>query len=170
MKRKERGTAIVEFALVFPLVLFLLFVIIEFGILIYNQQVITNASREGARAGVMLRYSGTPPSPKRLNANEIITITKNLTGRLITFASGTDTPTTTVCLGGCVDSNTNLCNKTCDNTNYNCKGYNDPLDGLQVNVNYTYTFGALPGLYRMLFGNNGTTNLVLRARTTMRCE
>lgn len=48
----ERGAALVEFALVFPILLLLLMGIVEFGLLFYNKQVLTNASREGARAGI----------------------------------------------------------------------------------------------------------------------
>ncbi len=39
----------VEFAIVAPLLFVLLFGIIEFGVMLYDQAVITNASREGAR-------------------------------------------------------------------------------------------------------------------------
>jgi len=45
----EQGSAIVEFALILPILLLILFGIINFGILMYNQAVITNAAREGAR-------------------------------------------------------------------------------------------------------------------------
>ncbi len=48
----QRGVAAVEFAIVLPLLLFLFIGITEFGIAYYNKQVITNASREGARAGI----------------------------------------------------------------------------------------------------------------------
>lgn len=49
----HRGASAVEFALVLPLLIVFVFGIIEFGLLMYNQQVITNASREGARAGIV---------------------------------------------------------------------------------------------------------------------
>ena len=45
----EAGSAVVEFALVLPILLLILFGIINFGVLLYNQSVITNASREGSR-------------------------------------------------------------------------------------------------------------------------
>ncbi|MBW2187820.1 MAG: pilus assembly protein [Deltaproteobacteria bacterium] len=50
--KNNRGAALVEFALVLPLLLLLLVGLIEFGLLFYNKQVLTNASREGARAGI----------------------------------------------------------------------------------------------------------------------
>ena len=51
--RCQQGASAVEFALVLPLLLLLTFGIIEFGILLYDKAVITNASREGARAGIV---------------------------------------------------------------------------------------------------------------------
>ena len=53
----EKGAAAVEFAIVLPLLLLLIFGIIEFSAVFYNQAVITNASREGARAGIVYRWS-----------------------------------------------------------------------------------------------------------------
>jgi hypothetical protein len=50
----QRGAQIVEFALVLPFLLVILFLIFDFGFLVYNQAVITNASREAARAGSVL--------------------------------------------------------------------------------------------------------------------
>jgi len=51
--RNDHGGALVEFAIVMPLLLLIVGGIIEFGVLFYNKQVITNASREGARAGIV---------------------------------------------------------------------------------------------------------------------
>ena len=50
--KEQKGAALVEFAIVISLLVILVFGIIEFGLLIYNQAIITNASREGARAGI----------------------------------------------------------------------------------------------------------------------
>lgn len=51
--KREEGAAAVEFALVLPILILILFGIIEFGFALYNKEVITNASREGARAGIV---------------------------------------------------------------------------------------------------------------------
>ncbi len=48
-----RGLAAVEFALVLPVLLLVLFGIINFGALMYDQAVVTNAAREGARWAAM---------------------------------------------------------------------------------------------------------------------
>jgi Flp pilus assembly protein TadG len=52
-RRKRFGAAAVEFALVAPLFFLLVFGMIEFGRMVMIQQVITNASREGARKAVL---------------------------------------------------------------------------------------------------------------------
>ena len=50
--KNQKGAAAVEFAIVLPLLILLFIGICEFGLLWYNNQVIINASREGARAGI----------------------------------------------------------------------------------------------------------------------
>lgn len=47
------GAAVVEFAIVAPLFFLLIFGMIEYGRMVMVQQVITNASREGARRAVL---------------------------------------------------------------------------------------------------------------------
>ena len=51
--RKRRGAAVVEFAVVSPVLILLIFEILEFGRLVMVQQVLTNASREGARRAIL---------------------------------------------------------------------------------------------------------------------
>jgi hypothetical protein len=60
MRRKiasQDGAAMVEFTLLIIPLMIITFGIIEVGLMVYNSQVITNASREGARAGIV----GTDP-------------------------------------------------------------------------------------------------------------
>lgn len=52
-RKKRLGVAAVEFAVVAPLFFLLLLGMIEIGRMVMVQQVITNASREGARIGVL---------------------------------------------------------------------------------------------------------------------
>ena len=52
VKNPERGAVLAELAIVLPFLLLILVGIIELGLLFYNQQVLTNASREGARTGI----------------------------------------------------------------------------------------------------------------------
>jgi Flp pilus assembly protein TadG len=52
-RRNRRGAAAVEFAVVAPVFFLLIFGMIEYGRMCMVQQVITNASREGARLAVL---------------------------------------------------------------------------------------------------------------------
>ena len=52
-RRKRRGAAVVEFAVVAPVFFLLVFGMIEYGRMVMVQQIITNASREGARQAVL---------------------------------------------------------------------------------------------------------------------
>jgi hypothetical protein len=49
----ERGVSALEFTIIAPLVFVLIFGMIEFGIFFYDKAMITKASREGTRAGIV---------------------------------------------------------------------------------------------------------------------
>lgn len=66
----ERGAVAAEFALLLPVLLTILFGTIEFGMIMYGREVVTNATREGARAGIV-------QGPPKRTAGEIITIANN---------------------------------------------------------------------------------------------
>lgn len=51
----ERGVVALEFVLVFPFLMTVLFGIVDTSLLLCDKAVITNASREAARAGVVVR-------------------------------------------------------------------------------------------------------------------
>ena len=52
-RKTERGQAVVEMALVLPILLMLVFGIIEFGRILNTYMIVTNLSREGAREGAV---------------------------------------------------------------------------------------------------------------------
>lgn len=80
--RHQGGTAAVEFALLLPVLLGLLLGTVDVGWMLYDKAVITNASREGARAGIVLR------NPK-LSNTEIANIVQQYTqANLISMRSG----------------------------------------------------------------------------------
>jgi Flp pilus assembly protein TadG len=58
LARGEAGGVAVEFAIILPILVLLVFGIIDFGHAWYIKQVVTNASREGARYGT--RFTGSP--------------------------------------------------------------------------------------------------------------
>ena len=53
--RHQRGAAAVEFALLLPVLMAMLMGALEMGLILYDKAVLTNATREGARAGIVLR-------------------------------------------------------------------------------------------------------------------
>ena len=111
----ESGTALIEFAIVLPLLITILFGTIEFGLLMFNKQVLTNASREGARYGIVSqtdRYTNT----------DIGSVVNNYcASHLVTFGA-TNTPITT--------SNADTAASFGDN--------------LSVSVTYNYDFLVMP--------------------------
>ncbi|PYE21384.1 TadE-like protein [Paraburkholderia silvatlantica] len=93
-RHAQRGVAAVEFALVLPVLLILLFGIIEMGLFLYDKAVITNAAREGARAGVVLK------SPKP-TASDVQTVVTNYTSSyLLTFGAQNTPVVVTTGAGG----------------------------------------------------------------------
>jgi len=66
-----RGSAVVEFALILPILLTLVFGIIEMGSAWYSKQMLVNASREGARFGAM--FNGADNAQVIAFVNQILT-------------------------------------------------------------------------------------------------
>ncbi len=58
--RDERGQTMTEFALVLPLLAFLLFAVIQFGITFHNYVMIADATRAGARKAAVSRDLANP--------------------------------------------------------------------------------------------------------------
>jgi Flp pilus assembly protein TadG len=54
--RGERGSQLIEFSLVLPLLLLVMLGIVDFGFLFQRYEVLTNAAREGARVAVLPGY------------------------------------------------------------------------------------------------------------------
>lgn len=76
----NRGASLVEFALILFALVLLLFGIVDWGLYFFNRQVITNATREGARAGIVSREV-------RLTENEIRNVVLDYSNQyLVTFA------------------------------------------------------------------------------------
>jgi Flp pilus assembly protein TadG len=125
--RDQNGGAAVEFALILPLFILLIFGIIEFGLLLYNEQILTNACREGARAGIVVR------SPTRLSNPEIITVVKNYAKKyLITFGSDT-----------LEDADIGLLTINNDSTTFNPATDRCTSFGCDLKVTFTYHYDFL---------------------------
>lgn len=79
---KIRGTSIMEFAFVAPVMVLIFVAMFEFSTLYYDKAIITNASREGARYGVVQSGTSYPTN------TQITTYVQNYTtGNLLTFAA-----------------------------------------------------------------------------------
>ncbi|MFA5881196.1 MAG: TadE family protein, partial [Eubacteriales bacterium] len=52
-RKTEQGQAIVEMALVLPILIMLIFGIVEFGRILNTNMIVTDLSREGARKGAV---------------------------------------------------------------------------------------------------------------------
>ena len=82
----EMGVATVEFGFILPMLILIVSGIIEFGLALYDKAVITNASREGARAGIVLRVPAVTPA-------EITARVKSYTGSALLGLGAPDTVT-----------------------------------------------------------------------------
>jgi Flp pilus assembly protein TadG len=144
VNRGERGAALVEFAIVLPLLLLLVFGIIESGVLIYDKAMLTNASREGTRVGIVYVPDGVVPA-----ATIQQVVTSYCDQKMITFDPVK--PAVTV------------------QTVYS----NDPVtvtNWLTVTVLYDYQFLLVPILLGDLFNYVMPGGYQLSAVTTMRME
>lgn len=140
----SRGAAAVEFAIVLPLLLLVLFGIIEFSVAFFDKAVITNASREGARVGILYR-----PAPRSAGAEDtaIQTAVSNyIASNLITFGSVPAAAQTTI----------------------NRIGFNTG-DDLTITVSCVYNYLVLPGVMNIFHGSL-TNPVTLTAITIMKME
>jgi Flp pilus assembly protein TadG len=83
IRLNERGASAVEFAILLPVLLLVLFGTIEFGMVMYSREVLTNASREGARAGIVQQ------TPKPTVGQIQGVVTNYLTGTGVNMANVT---------------------------------------------------------------------------------
>lgn len=140
---KNRGASAVEFAIILPLLVLLLFGIIELSFLLYDQAMITNASREGARAGIVFR------SPA-VSDTEITSIVNKYLGTHLINLGGKKSPSSDPVTGATV-----LVTRT----------GGSPGGEVKVRVGYTYSFLVLPQLASSLGGG-----INMAAETIMRME
>lgn len=153
-RHAQRGAAIVEFALVLPLLLTLLFGMVELGFLLYDKTVITSASRAAVRQGVAFGENSTG-QPLYMSATSIGQIaTGGLSTMLIGFGTATPNATVTSCTssGGC-------------STGAGCSS------GNSLTVTVTYAFqGIVLGAAISPFPAALKNALTLSSSTVMSCE
>jgi Flp pilus assembly protein TadG len=140
--RSNKGAAMVELAIILPMVLIVLFGIIEFGLIMYDKAVITNGSREGARAGIVFRANANTGNYQPYTVTDIQGVVNTYLdngNRLIPPAAPSITVPDGICTGTAFS--------------------------LRVRVAYNYNFFVLPNLVTSI---TGPINLV--GETIMRCE
>ena len=134
--KNQEGAAAVEFAIILPLFIVLVFGIIEFSLAFYDKAMITNASREGARRGIV--YT-TDPDATVSNAEIESVVTAYLSDNLITFGPDTDVDVAIAREGFA------------------------PGDDLSVTVTYSYGYLLLPAFIDAISGPiNLTARTVMR--------
>lgn len=152
---KDQGTATVEFALILPLLLGLLFGIIEFGFIFKDQLTLQQVAREGVRAasvGQTVSEIGA-----RIVGSEATLNAAGLTYVLEyrTYDPSTATWSSWSTLGD--DTNT--------------PPENNAPTGSQVRVSCTYNHPLLTGpLFAQMIGKPGATQITLSAQMVMRRE
>lgn len=95
LHRSESGASAVELALLLPVLMMILFGIIEFGLALYQQAVLTNASREGARLGIVQAVPAITTGQINARIDTYLTaagITPGNVTRTIVSTGVTDTP------------------------------------------------------------------------------
>jgi len=141
---KQDGATLVEFAIILPVFLLLIFGIIEFGLLLYNKGIITHAAREGARVGIVYNFGTNPDVNNRIPVSEIEAKVNNyIQGNLISFSSA---------VPGINVSNI-------------CPNQASSGQELTVGVTYKYSFLVLPNFIAALAGGAN-----LKSEAVMRCE
>ena len=138
--RADSGAELVEFALVFPLLLLVVLGIVDFGFLFQEYEVVTNAAREGARIAILPEYQSNAVLNVRTRVNQYL----DAAGLDPALATVSVPPPTLVPIGtSCV-------------TTY------------AITVTYPHAFSFVTGIVGYFGGTFGSSTLT--ATSTMRAE
>jgi hypothetical protein len=160
----QKGAALVEFAIVLPILLILVFGIIDFSILLYNKATITNASREGARTGIVFRADAngvTIPVTSTIVQNIIEQRVWKYLGQ-----TAADSPAKNLISFG--DSKSAVVVIQPGTITAGTPPVVEPV--LTIRVTYDYDFLVLPRLLKLFFLSNMLENMELVSESTMRIE
>ena len=149
----ERGAEVIEFAVVLPVLLLVVFGIVDFGFMFQRYVVVTNAAVEGARVASLPGYEDTDAQDRALEYGR----QGGIPGLATTGAP---------------------CRATASEPNQMCAYVGDvELPGSspsttwpakQVTVTYIYNYSYI-GPIAQLFGG-GFSSVTLKAQSTMRCQ
>lgn len=81
IRKNQKGATVVEFAIILPLLLMMIFGILEFSLILYDKAMLTNATREAARATALFQWPG------RISLDDIETVVNDYLeeNRLVSF-------------------------------------------------------------------------------------
>ncbi len=145
-RRGRRGQSLVEFAMVLPILLILIFGIIEFGMGLRSYISLTNATREGARFAAVGNAPGVYPTDCTGS------VTTTVIGRVCVSVEGLD-----------------LADFTSVAVTY--PSGNSPGNDVEVSADYTYNFiTPLGDFIRFFSGGAFAETLDLSTSTNMRLE
>ncbi|GGX82921.1 hypothetical protein GCM10007160_08050 [Litchfieldella qijiaojingensis] len=155
--RRQKGSELVEFAISAALLFLLLFGIIEFSVALFDKSTMTNATREGARSGILFRPDPRPDfGTYTLQCD---TDAVNPENDAIRVAVCDYAEQFLLSLGGPADMTIEV-----QRFDRNVNGSFDAGDDLTVNVNYPYQYLVLPGFIESLGGVlDITSTIVMRA-------
>ena len=152
IRKRQKGAQVVEFALVLPFMILVIFTVLDFAFLAYNKAVITNASREAARRGITLSAATSTWN------NDVRQVACNYArGALITVGAGTST-------AGCTGS----VDPTITVSPASAPAFNEPVT---VTVSYTVRGFSMGTWWNLGVGPNSVgAPVVLTAQTVMNHE
>jgi Flp pilus assembly protein TadG len=157
---EQHGAALVEFALVAPLLLVIVAGIVDFGFLFQRYEVVTNAAREGARLGSLPGYvTCATPSTNPATAPAVDTRVRAYVQQglaLTTTQMNTVMPTGAVVV-------------TCPTMAVPIPSGTTNVNMVAVQVTYTHNFMMLGPMLAMINGSWGNTMNVI-GRSQMRLE
>jgi Flp pilus assembly protein TadG len=112
---RARGQGLVEFALIFPIVILVLFGIVDFGRAIYAYNTVANASRQGVRVAIVNQNpsgtgclgasGGNPPDTTKVSAADCAAAAAIAMGPVtvsVTYRDPTDTTACSPAAVGCI--------------------------------------------------------------------
>jgi len=134
----QRGAAVVEFAFVFPIFLLILYGIVTFGSVFYEQLAVSRAAEDGARLRLMLQGGDEGVITAQIKSEVIESLRRSL-GTVV--PAGAITALDEACAGG--------------------------GDCVAVTITYPYT-NPIPAITLPLIGNMGWIPATLTGKATVR--
>jgi Flp pilus assembly protein TadG len=151
---RDRGQAVIELALTLPLLLLVVFGIIDFGFMFQRYEAVTNAAREGARLGVLADYTAAEAQNRALD---------------YLAASGLNGPIRTgACGAGAIVQNSRCAQMTTSTVVVAGSTPAKTVNQVTVIVEYDHVYQFV-GPIMNLFGG-GLGSIRLRASSSMRRE